>query len=209
MIKNNSLAVAAAAVLMCGSTFSNAASFDFMALGNSHEQGYASFTHSTGGITVEASGRSTDGKSSYFAYLDGGNAGLGVCKILDAADQCSPSSDDNVTLDELLRLDFDQTITLSEVVFVNGSHGTTFNGTFDLSIDGGAATSYNLSNIFTLDLTGKTFDFINLNALGDIDNRYQFYISSVEVNAVPVPAAAWLFASGILGLAGVAGRRTT
>jgi len=92
---------------------------------------------------------------------------------------------------------------------VNGSHGTTFNGTFDLSIDGGAATSYNLSNIFTLDLTGKTFDFINLNALGDIDNRYQFYISSVEVNAVPVPAAAWLFASGILGLAGVAGRRTT
>lgn len=37
--------------------------------------------------------------------------------------------------------------------------------------------------------------------------KYEFYISSMEVMAVPVPAAAWLFASGLLFLAGFVRRR--
>ncbi|HHH45249.1 MAG TPA: VPLPA-CTERM sorting domain-containing protein [Gammaproteobacteria bacterium] len=206
MTKSRPLAAVAAAALICGTTFAQADSFDFLALGNSNERGYAGFTHSAGGISVEATGSSADGKTPYFAYLDSGNAGLGVCKALTASNQCTPSSDDNVTFNELLRLDFNRTVTLSEILFVNGSHGTTFSGTFDLVIDGGPQTSYSLAHLFTMDLTGKTFDFINPNLLGDTDNLQQFYISSVEVSAVPVPAAAWLFVSGILGLVTVARR---
>ncbi len=206
MTTSRSLAAVATAVLACGTTFAQASSFDFLALGNSNERGYASFTHSVGGISVEATGRSADGNTPYFAYLDSGDAGLGVCKVLTADNQCTPSFDDNVTFNELLRLDFDQTVTLSEILFVNGSHGTTFSGTFDLVIDGGPKTSYSLAHLFTMDLTGKTFDFINPNLQGDTNNLQQFYISSAEVSAVPVPAAAWLFVSGIVGLVTVARR---
>ncbi|MFQ5642428.1 MAG: VPLPA-CTERM sorting domain-containing protein [Thiogranum sp.] len=208
MRKTTPLAAIAATAMMCGSTLAGAVTFDFMALGNSNERGYASFTHSAGTLTVEASGRSADGTAPYFAYLDSGNAGLGVCKVLGAGARCSPSSDDNVTYNELLRLDFGQTVTLSEVIFVNGEHGTTFSGTFDLVIDGGTGTRYDLGNIFATNLTGKTFDFINPNVSGNSSNRHQFYISSMEVAAVPVPAAVWLFGSGILGLACVARRET-
>ena len=38
------------------------------------------------------------------------------------------------------------------------------------------------------------------------DSRYPFY-AYIETTAVPVPAAVWLFASGIIGLIGVARRK--
>ncbi len=125
--------------------------------------------------------------------------------------QCSPSSDDNVTYEETLKLVFDQKVTIDTTTFVNGNHGTDFarDSDFTLSIDNGAAVSYSLINIFEMDLTGTTFEFYNPNSGGGstVSNNQQFYINTLDVTAVPVPAAAWLFGSGLIGLVGIARRR--
>ncbi len=200
-----------AAALMFGATLANAVTFDFASLANGNENGYTTFSHSEGSITVDASGQSADGTQDYFAYMDAGDAGLGVCEELTADGHCSPSSDDNVTFDERLRLDFNQPVTLSDITFINGYHGNTFDGVFEMSVDGGPATSYNLTSNFSTNLIGTTFDFINPNIQGgpNVSNDYQFYIGSVSVAAtvVPVPAAGWLFVSGMLGLIGASRRR--
>lgn len=209
MNNTNLLTAAVAATLMLGPSVASAISFDFMALANGNERGYGTFTHTEDGLTVDATGHSADGTIDYYAYMDSGDAGLGVCKALTAADQCTPSSDDNVTYLERVRLSFDRAVTLNEVEFVNGDHGTSFMGDFDLVVDGGPAMTHSLTNIFSTNLSGSVFEFINLNPEGtsDLSNKYQFYIGSVDVAAVPLPAAAWMFGSGLLGLAGVARRR--
>lgn len=200
-------------ILLSITSVTNAAIFDFKALGNANERGYSTFVHSVDGIQLSASGSSPDGSIPYYAYLDSGNAGLGVCQNLTSSNQCTPSSDDNVTYLENLILAFDQEVNIEQTTFVNGSHGTSFLGSFDLSIDGGAATTYNLTNIFSTILTGTEFIFTNLNPEGGSNNsnEYQFYISALNVtatpSAVPVPAAVWLFASGLLGLVSIARRR--
>jgi len=193
-----------------------AAVFDFAAIANGDitvsgitgEQGAASFVLTVDGITLTASALNGD-----YAYLDsfynGNPGGLGVCGTLTGSAQCDPSSDDNVTFGETLFLSFDQPVTIDTTVMRNGTHGTSFTGNFELSIDGGAAVSYGLTNIFDTNLTGTTFAFYNPNAGGSsgVSNDQQFYLQSLTVNPVPVPAAVWLFGSGLLGLAAAARRK--
>ena len=50
-------------------------------------------------------------------------------------------------------------------------------------------------------------DRIWADATGFVDTNPSFVGGSITVNPVPVPAAVWLFGSGILGLIGVARRR--
>ncbi|HHH39497.1 MAG TPA: VPLPA-CTERM sorting domain-containing protein [Sedimenticola sp.] len=63
-----------------------------------------------------------------------------------------------------------------------------------------------------VDLTpaGGAVDWLMIGAVFDDADTYRDYfkLQSLEVSAVPVPAAAWLFGSGLLGLAGIARRRT-
>lgn len=213
-------------ILLAGSltvsAVASATTFDFAAIAdgdNSYgftggEFGAPSITFSKDGLTLVATGADANTGAPYNAYLDktwthsggGGQGGLGVCKVL-SGDQCTPGSDDNVTIAENLTLAFDTRVTISETIFRNGEHNPTFDGTaiFDLIIDGGPAAQYSLVNIFTMDLTGTTFEFLNLNTT-DTDD-FRFYISTMEVTAVPVPAAVWLFGSGLLGLVSVARRR--
>ncbi len=209
--KSRLIAVGTATAMMFGSTLASAVTFDFVFLANGNEKGYTTFTDTEDSITLDATGQSADGKQDYYAYMDSGYAGLGVCKVLTTSDQCSPSSDDNVTFDERLRLSFSQPVSLSDVTFINGYHHSTFDGIFQLSVDGAPATTYDLTSHFSTDLTGTTFDFVNPNIQGGsyVSNEYQFYIGSVNVTAspVPVPAAGWLFVSGILGLIGVSTHR--
>jgi hypothetical protein len=238
--------------------------FDFATIANSGEYGAETITvNDASGVSVIASGfNSSDNSVTYNAYLDsswfhsgagapGGNGGLGVCKKLNAMDQCRPSSDDNVGSYESLRLLFNQVVTIDQLVFRNGNHGEDFLGQFSVATDAEPATSYNLTHIFDTPLTGTEFIFTNINSAtwpglsrhgnkhkwdrhnrrrghwsrhGDEENdedghgyghkfnfreeyKYEFYISSMEVTAVPVPAAVWLFASGLLALAGVARKR--
>ena len=52
------------------------------------------------------------------------------------------------------------------------------------------------------DATGATWSFS-----GDSPTSYSMTITSTGIPAVPVPAAVWLFGSGLIGLAGVARRK--
>ena len=189
------------------------------------ELGASSMYFTSGGIGVTASGSAAAGvddnypdgspDNDQFAYLDsysgGKPGGLGVCQDIDANLQCVPSSDDNVTQGESLTLLFDQEVFIDQIVFRNGDHGTSFAGVFDLDIDSGAAGSgeYALTNIFNPADTLKGTEFVFSNFNCKTCNPYQFYIETLEVSEVPIPAAVWLFGSGLIGLVGVARRRTS
>lgn len=166
------------------------------------------FTDNASWVSTTASGfKVGDPSTKYNAYLDQGDAGLGVCKELNGGAQCVPSSDDNVTRNEVLSLDFNQAVNIKEIDFHNGSHGKNFNGDVDISIDGGSYVTYALQHIFSgiSTLTGKTFLFANNNLRGG--NYQQFYINSLHGEiAAPIPAAVWLFMSG-LGSLGFFSRR--
>ncbi len=201
--------------MLSSSAIVSAASFDFAAIANTGEYGAPSITFTNDGLSVTATGSDTNDSSKiYNAYLDsswnhrngGGDGGLGVCKELNNSTdkQCNPGSDDNVTINENLKLDFgSQLVTISQLIFRNGEHNPSFatDAKFDLIIDGAASVQYALVHSFTAPLTGKTFEFLNVNST-DKDN-YRFYISAMEVNAVPIPAAVWLFGSGLMGLIGL------
>jgi hypothetical protein len=206
------LVVTAVAVLQAVSFSAGAVTFDFVAEAAGNEHGAASIiVNDVSGLSVTATGFDTSTGAAYFAYLDdlsGGPGGLGVCQNL-SVDQCDPSSDDNVTFGESLKLVFNQEVTIDQITFNNGDHKQIFSGDFDLTINGGSTVTYALTNIFNMPLTGTEFIFSNPNTLGgsDVSNEYQFYIGALEVTPVPLPAAVWLFGCGLFGLVAVARRR--
>jgi hypothetical protein len=183
----------------------NAASFDFANYADTEgERGYAAYVKTEGAITVTATGTANIGGQTTpaFAYLDAGNAGLGVCKVLDGGNQCNPSSDDNALQDEAVQLTFDQRVFVSDVAFVNGGHKTNFTGTFELLVDGISQGTINLAALVTLDLWGTVFEFAN-NSVGDYALAgNQFYINVLDAQ-VPVPEALFLFAQALLGFMGL------
>ena len=78
----------------------------------------------------------------------------------------------------------------------------------------GTTIDYNLTWIGVFDFTGyNTSDFVVQAGYNEYDpvliGGANNIIAGTEVSAVPVPAAAWLFGSGLIGLIGVARRKTT
>jgi hypothetical protein len=151
-----------------------------------------------------------DGRSAN-AYLDSGNlAGLGVCGTLldqqDGTNWCNPASDDNLQVDEMLEFIFDNAKKIS-VVGINGAHKhangewvsiwTDTQGWDYLQI---AADRITLGfYLTTLKIFGKgDFGF----KAETTDNLYV-----AGINEVPIPAAAWLFGSALLGLTGLRRRK--
>ncbi|MCB1737178.1 MAG: hypothetical protein KDI42_03540 [Gammaproteobacteria bacterium] len=194
----------------CGVLFASGAqafTIDYLTLANANERGYSAYTTSNGGVSVTATGTSigdTDSTPDYYAYMDSGNAGLGVCKNLNSGLQCSPSSDDNVTFGEALNLTFSQAVTLDQVLFRNADHGTTFasNADISISIDGGVFTDFSLVHLFNTPLTGTSFTFIG-DSTHDGD---QFYISGIggEIynppTEAPIPGSLWLLGGSLVAL---------
>ena len=192
-------------------TFNFSSYADTDADGDGHnEWGYRTFSVTEDGVSLRARGYHwKHGWKRDYAYLDAGNAGLGVCKKLTAGKQCNPGKDDSVQYKEMLQLSFDQTVELDQVVFINGSHGTNFAGHAKLLVgtmlDGvwSGWTKYSLTHLFTADLIGDSFFFYNPNKYAYKYTTKQFYIDSISVTAVPVPAAIWLFGSAMIGLVGM------
>ena len=196
----------------------NAATFNFVDLANAQvtEQGYQPYVTSDDGITVTASGRSFNGASTYYAYLDKGigsnAAGLGVCKV----QFCSGSSDDNVTLNELLNLSFSEMVKITGITFRNGEHGTTFDGDAGYAVDDPTATTLLEFSAFDpefptalINRTGSSFQFIAGSTWQGVttenDGR-RLYISAITVekiddlSEVPEPGTIGLLGLGLVGL---------
>ncbi|MEH6528244.1 MAG: PEP-CTERM sorting domain-containing protein [Sneathiella sp.] len=150
------------------------------------------------GISMEATGFAGD--EAAFAYLDKGRAGMGVCKVITKSLQCNPSSDDNVTATELLVIDFNQEVNLLDMSFRDGKHNLLGDFDIDFYIDG-ISQGITLFDdaFFASGITGKKFGF------GFV--KEEFYISTMSVSAVPVPAALPLFGAALLGMGFLARRR--
>ncbi len=148
-----------------------------------------------------------------FAYLDKGNAGMGVCTKLDGGKQCDPSSDDNVSFGEYLTLSFSKAITIDSLVLNNNHDGgfsgsyITINGIDTLMTDGGANTILGAWNLAADE--DFTLAYSNLATEPPEDPRdirtNHFYLESTAIS-VPEPSIIALFAVGLFGL-GFARRR--
>ena len=166
-----------------------------------------------GGIGVIASGSNAN-QSAADAYLDAGNAGLGVCSSGTAGGSCAGNSDDNVNgsgSGETLKLSFvdDATdsalgVNISSILFRKQNHGL-FNGIIDvfggeLTVAAGLVTA----NLNLLQTGSSMYSFIwDGTNTGDKD----FYIDNVVVAPVPIPPALLLFASALGGLGFLSRRR--
>jgi hypothetical protein len=194
----------------------SAASFDFQNwIAVNGEQGFnnsSPFSLTDMGLTLTATAfeSSPDGTPSH-VYMDGSFngiiGGMGVCTNLTEGNQCNPSSDDNVSIDaatEILSWNFDQNITQIVLELGNDGHNDFNNGSFNYSLDNGTSWSTATTNgsaTATLVLGGS--NQVDFKAAGNtIDDH--FYIRNANVTVVPVPAAVWLFGSGLLGLVGIA-----
>ena len=196
---------AGASALLLSATAGAASLFDFGAIGAGSERGYSSYVQSVGGITLTATAN-----SSYSVYLDGldngKRAGMGVCKTLTSSLQCTPSNDDNVTINEVLTWNFNQAIGEIDLTFRDANHDPL----------GAKALQYKLGLQSWVTFTPDSSSFYALNMAGNkqvsfrtLTDTNQFYIQTATATAVPLPAAAWLFGSTVVGWLGVARRRKT
>jgi hypothetical protein len=209
--------IAIAAVAAFSTPQAQAVQIDFIDLADNvlGEGGF--YTYDFGTIRVHASASSTDSSVSPVAYLDYGNAGLGVCSYANVA--CAGNNDDNVNGSspagnhgtETLTLRFtdlsniDIVVSLSPITFRDANHGTNV-GNVDIAIDAGAFSNIALANgVLNASLTGTEFNFRAIQ--GD-----HFYVSSLtaEVSGgssnIAEPATLGLMGLGLAGL-GFAGRR--
>lgn len=158
-------------------------------------------TFSNGGVTVRATGTWNGNTAAAVQdhqsnWTTANSAGLGVY-------HSSISSDDNITVGEVLTLSFDQLVNLSAIGlraeghnFTGWSTGATFllNGVSTLLPD-------NVGTISGLNMTGSVFTF------GYGGNRpEQFYLASATVTPIPEPEIVALMMAG-LGMTGFMARR--
>jgi hypothetical protein len=145
------------------------------------------------------------------AYLDSGNlAGLGVCgTLLDqqkGTNWCNPSSDDNLQVDEMLEFVFDASKKIS-VVGINGAHQHANGEWVSIWTDTGGWDYLQIA----ADKITLGFYLTTLKVFGQGDFGYKaettadLYVAGI--NEVPIPAAAWLFGSALLGLTGLRRRK--
>jgi hypothetical protein len=218
-MKHRILALVATCWFIANSPLAQAALFDFPALidgssgtitgtlangaafsGNPGEAAFQIFTWTEDGIALTATSTHVSGAETY-AYLDsidaGRHAGLGVCQNVSSGNQCTPTSDDNVTLGEILNTAFDQQVAIDfgTSTFRDADHYL-FNPDIEVNVDSSGWAALDTSSM----LIGSLFQFRTL------DNSNQFYISTLAVSAVPEPSAYLLMGIGLLVI-GFAGRK--
>lgn len=171
-----------------------------------------------GGATMTVTGHATDDTDGkQYAYLDWGNAGLGTCKdVVDdsmvntmvsgrTANNCDPSSDDNITFFEYLRFVFDRDVVINNFWF-NNNHDGGFDagdmvkiGGTDYAVMTGYAGGANGIGSFVL----AAGDYIDVGFSNE-----QFYISGIEVTSrVSEPGSILMLVMGLMAMFGIRRRK--
>jgi hypothetical protein len=185
------------------------------------------FQLTVGGLTLTATAFELPGNTTSHVYMDdafnGIIGGMGVCSVLNASNQCTPSSDDNVSIDagkqEKLVWEFSEnirsvTLTLRDSghYLFNGANtpggpNDTDTGTFQYAYgisENWVTASTDALGMYTLVLDGSSSLLMFRAVATGLTN--QFYIASTQVAAVPLPPALLLLLSGLAAV-GVIGRR--
>ncbi|MFK5980999.1 MAG: hypothetical protein QM488_19180 [Rhizobiaceae bacterium] len=199
ILKKSLLASAVLAVLVGFSPAANAVTLDFVAEAAGDERGLMD------GDVINFSGLnvtfSATGGSAYFDDLSGGKpAGLGVCTTLNSGLQCTPSSDDNITAGEAVKLAFfDAPVDFSGLYFYGSDHDPVIGtDTLLIAINGGMLSSISFG-------AASAAVYSSIDSIEFGYDGHQFYIGGASA-VVPIPAALPLFGTG-LALMGFLGWR--
>ncbi len=180
-------------------------------MANTAEKGFSTLSLTGVGFALDITG--TKFGDAAFAYLDAGHGGLGVCGVLTSSAQCNPSSDDNITTGDVLKMTFHQAVTIDKIWFNNNHDG---DGTLSGNKVRIGVTDYSLVSAsgvpsFNDDWTPSVS--FNVAAGGSLlfalasTNADQFYVSGMTVTAaIPEPETYAMLLAG-LGLLGFAARR--
>jgi hypothetical protein len=186
----------AAATLSMAAGSASAATFNFT--GSSSDSSSKSFT--VAGITAVATAF-REGPLGFLQFAgnvtQNGN-GLGVASVPDTSGDI-----DGFGFKDTLVLTFDQLVNFSLATFGAVDSGDDW----DIFVDDGSGAFVQVAN----DITDNPFNFndgiVKRIAFGADGINDDFRLNSVEVSAVPLPAAGWLLIAGVGGLVAMRRKR--
>jgi hypothetical protein len=206
--------VAAASVFLCAASV-QAVTFNFASIADVNGEGSIGGANGVydnpvtiaqgfpmGGVSITAN-------STYSAYLDAGNAGLGVCKVVDSNGQCNPGSDDNLTSGETVTFELSSggKFDFAMNAFRDANHNLLDDAgelarTLLVSVNGSSFEETTFGDELTTVYAGVT----SLSYGYGGSNAEQYYLASTDISPntvsddVPEPGTLAVFCFGLLGI---------
>ncbi|NEX20330.1 hypothetical protein G3480_08420 [Thiorhodococcus mannitoliphagus] len=179
--------------------------FDFSG-GNGSIGNTATFTDTTGTVSVDASGWTRSRSTNDQVSLGQWEPGLGVQFSGDNSHTVDNSGPDDFVLFDFGSLDVTvETITLARYgdADISYSSGSVWDGNLTHQNNRGGSGGSELTIALSSLAPDSLWRFFA--KIGDRDDSFK--ISGMTVSAVPLPAAAWLFGSAVLGFVGIGYRQ--